>query len=234
MNSNDEPIEAEIVEEGDNLPAVIKKVESNRSNKPIQVAGNPERDWPQGPVPDRRCRAHKKTGEQCKNAAIQGSTVCRYHGGAARHVKAAAKARIENAADLMAKNLLQLALGAESEQVNLAATNSALDRAGLKAPAEVVLSQGDSKPYEEIFEDIAGNTRAESRRARGIVDDACAESARVPEAYARPAMDEDPRQPRPHREHRTLMPRHITGDTAIEAAAQAQDLDGGHRRYPRP
>ena len=58
----------------------------------------------------------------------------------APQVKAAARARLENAADRMARNLLGLATEAESETVKLGATNSALDRAGLKPPAEVVLS----------------------------------------------------------------------------------------------
>jgi hypothetical protein len=49
----------------------------------------------------------------------------------------------------MAKNLLALAISANSEQVQLGATNSASDRAGISKPTEVVLSQGEAKPYEE-------------------------------------------------------------------------------------
>src|SRR4029079_8562013 len=121
-------------------------------------------DWPHGPLPERRCRAHSsRTGEQCKNAAIKGSTVCRFHGGAAKQVKANARARLENAAELMARNLLGLAVGADNENVKLGATNSALDRAGISKPTEVVLSQGDTKPYEEVFDEIAGLSREESR-----------------------------------------------------------------------
>ena len=122
-------------------------------------------------VQARRCKAHKKTGEQCLKAAIHGATVCRTHGGAAAHVKAAARARLENAADRMAANLLGLAVDAESEPVRLSATNSALDRAGLTKPTEVVLSPGAPKPiYETIFDDIGGGTRAESRARRGVED----------------------------------------------------------------
>lgn len=122
-------------------------------------------------VQARRCKAHKKTGEQCLKAAIHGATVCRTHGGAAGHVKAAARARLENAADRMAANLLGLAVDAESEPVRLSATNSALDRAGLTKPTEVVLSPGAPKPiYETIFESIGGGTRAESRARRGVED----------------------------------------------------------------
>jgi hypothetical protein len=131
-----------------------------RSDEPIQ----PQRDWPHGPSPERRCVAHRKNGDQCKNAAIKGASVCRYHGGAAKHVKAAARARLDNAADLMAKQLLGIALTADSEAVMLAAVRDALDRAGLKAPSEVVLSQGEPKPYETVFDSIGGTPGGETHR----------------------------------------------------------------------
>ncbi|MCV7396021.1 HGGxSTG domain-containing protein [Mycobacterium paraseoulense] len=167
LGANAIDVEVVSVEEssGDRLPVVVHAT-TYQSSEPIE----PQRDWPYGPVPERRCKAHKKTGEQCKNAAITGSTVCRFHGGAAKHVKMAARARLENAADRMAKHLLGLATDAQSENVQLAATNSALDRAGLKAPETVVLSAGQQSGFEEIFDDIATGTRAESRRARGIED----------------------------------------------------------------
>lgn len=182
--SNDEPeiVDAEIVE-SDNLPAVMDQPECNQAEAPIKggspryaagerdfdrpVADHP-RDWDTYAEPARRCAGHKKTGERCKNAAILGSSVCRFHGGAAKHVKAAARARLENATDLMAKQLLGMAIDPNvNDSVKLAAIKDALDRGGLKPPAEVVLSQGESKPYEELFEGISTVSRAESRRARG-------------------------------------------------------------------
>lgn len=161
MSNNDKPeiidVEAEELPEGRNLPAVIETpVRTYRSEEPIRE----QRDWPQGPSPARRCGAHRKNGDRCKNAAIKGGTVCRYHGGAAKHVKAAARARIENAADLMARELLGIALTADNESVKLAAIRDALDRAGLKPPAEVVLSQGETKPYETVFDSIGGDPQA--------------------------------------------------------------------------
>ena len=162
-NDDDNVIDAEIVE---SLPAVREQATHERGH-----GINSERDWPSGPTPERRCRAHSsRTGLPCKNAALRGATVCRFHGGAAKHVKAAARARLENAAELMAKQLLGLAVGADSEAVMLAAVKDALDRAGLKAPSEVVLSQSDPKPYEQIFEDIGTGTRADSRAARGVTE----------------------------------------------------------------
>ena len=118
----------------------------------------------------KRCTAHNVSGKRCQRISIDGARVCYMHGGAAPAVRAAARARLENAADRMARNLLGLATEADSETVKLGATNSALDRAGLRPPNEVVLSQGNAKPYEEVFDEIAGVSREESRRARGFLE----------------------------------------------------------------
>src|SRR3954449_1168054 len=58
---------------------------------------------------ERRCRGHKKTGARCQRPAILGGTVCRHHGGAARHVKRAAQARMDNFADRAARILIGIA-----------------------------------------------------------------------------------------------------------------------------
>lgn len=41
-----------------------------------------------------KCTAHKKSGAPCGKEAIAGGNVCRFHGGAASQVKAAAKLRL--------------------------------------------------------------------------------------------------------------------------------------------
>lgn len=163
MADEDNIVDVEVVEESDILPAVIAR-ETHGAEPPIEATRSQTadgRDWPHGPRPERRCTAHSsRTGEPCKNAAIKGHNVCRYHGGAAKQVKQAARIRLENAADLMAKQLLGIALTADSEQVKLTAIRDALDRAGLKAPSEVVLSQGEAKPYETVFDSIGGDPDA--------------------------------------------------------------------------
>jgi hypothetical protein len=68
----------------------------------------------------------------------------------------------------MAKQLLGIALSAESEAVKLAAVKDALDRTIGKAPTTVEI--GPTKPYEELFDGITTVSRAESRRARGLPD----------------------------------------------------------------
>lgn len=164
--SVDEPSKPGGMEDGSlHLPAVI-------AAQPSEPNEHTARDWSKYAEPQRRCRAHKKNGEQCGNASILGSTVCRYHGGASKHVKQAARARIENATDRMAKELLGMAIDPDmAPAVKLSAIKDALDRGGLKAPEKVVLSAGAQSGFEEIFDDIASGSRAESRAARGITDD---------------------------------------------------------------
>lgn len=164
MSSDDNIIDAEIV---DSVPAVQERDPWNSEPmKPSelrteQLKGNQER----------RCSAHSsRTGERCRKWAVRGTQpgVCATHGANAPQVKRAARQRLEEAADRMAAHLLGLAENASSEAIQLGATNSALDRAGLKAPSEVLLSQSDPKPYEQVFEEIGTSTRAESRATRGV------------------------------------------------------------------
>src|SRR6476619_4084468 len=118
-----------------------------------------------------RCTAHRKTGDRCKRAAINGGRVCTHHGGRPPAVKAKARQRLEDAADRMARELLKMAVDENvSDAVKLAAIRDALDRAGLSARTAVSMEVG-RRPFEVIFDDIASGSRAESRRRRGIPDD---------------------------------------------------------------
>ncbi|WP_155764239.1 hypothetical protein [Mycobacterium colombiense] len=243
-------------EPNDNLPAVIDKpvgnlsgekaMKSPASHEPAsdsQKASDSRpsngRDWTNSAVPQRRCKAHKKDGSQCSNPAIRGGTVCRFHGGAAKHVKMAARARLENAADRMAKELLGMAIDPDiSAAVKLAAIRDALDRAGLKAPNEVVLSQGTA-PYEEIFDSISserpdsGTNHADSKRASAdwpLFDEQAESIAGQPNSYdyeAPPASAEsdsgNPRDP---------APRGYESDR-LSATEQAEQ-QRGDRQYRRP
>lgn len=258
MSTDDDGIiDAEVIED-DHLPAVIEPEATNRGHTPIEAERlTPDgRTWPHGPKPERRCVAHKKNGEQCKNASVPGATVCRFHGGAAPHVKRAARARLENAADLMAKQLLGIALTAESEAVKLAAIRDALDRGGLKAPSEVVLSQGEAKPYETVFDSIGGNP-GESLDASSSYGSAGLDASPAPaygdteyaglqpvaEENREPTSDSEPlRQARPRESDRDSQPQprdearsqrtparremHITGMAAIQLANRANSAAG--------
>lgn len=243
--NEDNIINAEIV---DDLPAV--REETHERPRAMEEGPGTSRDWSTYARPERRCTAHSsRTGEQCKNAAIKGANVCRFHGGASKYVKAAARARLDNAADLMARNLLGIAIAGDSEAVRLAAIRDALDRAGLKPPSEVVVSQSETKPYEDIFDEISTASRAESRAARGVTEEPDRQTlgydfdAGKDDDHYRvdtsPAMDDttdwphapppQPSQPAQRRErgdqaaNRPAHPapnRHITGDDALSVAAQ--------------
>ncbi|WP_210687358.1 hypothetical protein [Mycolicibacterium sp. GESEQ-9] len=174
--SNDAVIDVEVVdiEEDPSTSPLMNKAETPAISLPAVIPALraprwSEEWWEQASpaVQSRRCKAHKKTGERCLKAAIEGATVCRVHGGAAPHVKAAARARLDNAADRMAANLLRLGEQAESETVQLSATNSALDRAGITKPTQVELGPMEPKPWEELFEGITTESREQSRARRG-------------------------------------------------------------------
>lgn len=143
-------------------------------NQPIGKPGPKPgpRDWSKSASPSRRCHAHKKTGEQCKNAALAGQSVCKYHGGAAGHSLKKARERLEAAADRMTERLLGLAENSLDDgtkvgaYVQLGAVTAALDRVGIVPPKQVSV-EVTAKPYEELFGDIEGGSREAYRQAIG-------------------------------------------------------------------
>ncbi|OBF96340.1 hypothetical protein A5773_13005 [Mycobacterium sp. 852014-52450_SCH5900713] len=116
----------------------------------------------------RRCTAHKHNGDPCMRYAARGANVCRVHGGAAPQVVAKARERLALAADRMARELLGIAAGAESEAVKLAAVRDALDRAGLSAKQSVELSAKEPEPWEELTLSVVRTSREDWLRRRGL------------------------------------------------------------------
>ena len=103
----------------------------------------------------RPCSAHSsRTGEPCRRPAIEGGTVCGTHGGRAPAVKRKARQRLEEASDRLARQLLGIAEGAESEAVRLAAVKDALDRAGIQAKTAATV-EVSVKPWESVLEVIS-------------------------------------------------------------------------------
>lgn len=159
-------VEAEEIPESDCLPAVIEPDASN-----CQAIELPNRqDTLLADNPERRCVATNSRGERCRKFAIYGSTVCRTHGGATKRVKEAARIRVENASNRLMGKLIEFAFDdTKPPDVQLKAIQNSLDRAGLKPPAEVVLAQGEAKPYEQVF-DVIGGTPAESSPASRLAE----------------------------------------------------------------
>ena len=80
------------------------------------------------PHETRRCTAHNRTGSRCYVHAIEGGTVCRYHGGAAPQVQAKAEDRM--------RALVHPAITALEDLIegrDLGAVKYTLDWAGFKA-----------------------------------------------------------------------------------------------------
>lgn len=88
--------------------------------------------------------------------------MCTHHGGRAPAVKAKARRRLEEASDRLARQLLGIAEGAESEAVRLAAVKDALDRAGVQAKTAATV-EVSVKPWETVLEGIS-NSEPLSRR----------------------------------------------------------------------
>jgi hypothetical protein len=149
---------------------------------------------------DSRCVAHRKNGDQCRRPARLGATVCRHHGGAAPQVQAKARERLELAQDRMARELLHMATGAQSEAVKLAAIRDALDRVMGKATTTVEVGPKKTQPYEDVLNDIVGVaqiTRAESQARQGLTPEPRALAAPEPmEVVDAELVDEPEHGPR--------------------------------------
>lgn len=156
--------------------------------------------WANARYPERRCTAHKKNGERCRNPARRGTTVCDFHGAKAPQVKRKAQQRIQESADRMVNVLLEIALTAQSESVRLAAVKDILDRAGLGSKQALELSAEPLAPWEEVLRDIsfASITRAEHRALGALRDGDIARAARELEVVdAEVVPPEEPHAYRP-------------------------------------
>jgi len=85
-----------------------------------------------------KCTAHsKQSGAPCKQPAIAGGRVCRYHGGAAPQVKRSAQERLALLVDPAIDQLTKLLKVVGEPAVRLRAARDILDRAGLKPKDEI-------------------------------------------------------------------------------------------------
>lgn len=121
-----------------------------------------------------RCKARSsRTGNRCKRPKWAGAAVCGHHGAKAPGVRRKARQRLEEATDLMARELLKMAADdSVSDAVKLRAITEALDRGNVGTKVEIEVGE---KPIDLILEGMANQlettSRAEYRRRQGINDD---------------------------------------------------------------
>jgi hypothetical protein len=118
---------------------------------------------------ERRCVGTNSQGEQCRRFAIPGGRVCKFHGGATRHVTDKARIRVEMSSYRLMGKLIEIAFDdTRPSSVQLDAIKDSLTRAGMTKPAQVEV--GPIKPHEEVFDDITSGARADYRAGVGNDD----------------------------------------------------------------
>ena len=98
-----------------------------------------------------RCTAHRRNGDQCGSHAVQGTNVCRMHGGSAPQVKAKAAERLlALQSDAISIMDLTMKLGKraaarkknpEMPMTAIVAAKDVMDRSGLKPVEKVEVTE---------------------------------------------------------------------------------------------
>ena len=115
-------------------PAKKRKAPSKPSKKAAATPDKPKRSRgrPTAEELAHRCTATSKTtGERCRQAAIPGGRVCRYHGGGAPQVQRSARGRLAELVLPSIETLNQERAHAKRSADRQRAANSILDRAGI-------------------------------------------------------------------------------------------------------
>ena len=97
-----------------------------------------------------KCSAHKTNGAECNAQAIKGGNVCRVHGGMAPQVRNAARARLLEALDPAAGELVRIALNGKQENVRVQAIKELFERAGFGEPKRLDITLTDDVLDAEI------------------------------------------------------------------------------------
>lgn len=159
--------------------------EAERDDQGGEVSGDPsstqpivkwsELWWAMKAGPNvRRCKAHRRNGNQCAKAAMNGQKVCGTHGGRAAHSLAAARRRLAENADPAVRQLAKIAYDENvAVETRLKATLALIDRSVGGAKTSVDIEIG-TKPIDGIFDTVATQlevtSRAAYRRSQGVAD----------------------------------------------------------------
>ena len=109
------------------------------------------------------CKAKRRDGELCKAPAVTGMRVCKLHGAKSPQAKQAARIRFADmAAPAMAKTF-QLMMNANSENTQLSAASSILDRTGYGRQQVVEAADAKHLLYQRLLAAQVGpETEAET------------------------------------------------------------------------
>lgn len=144
-----------------------------------------------------RCTARSKTtGEQCRQSAIPGGGVCRFHGGGAPSVKRKAALRLASLVDPAIGTLAREMVKADKSSDRQRAANSILDRAGITRGQSAELDVARALLLERLLEARSGPRPAAVASAPDpleivaeVVDNEPAKPKRAPR---RPRPKKDP------------------------------------------
>lgn len=95
------------------------------------------------------CTATARTGAQCKQPAIAGGNVCRYHGGAAPQVIKKARERLAALVDPAIARLATV-VNDEDSRVALAAAKDILDRNDLTGKTKHEITRAEGVDFTKI------------------------------------------------------------------------------------
>lgn len=135
-----------------------------------------------------QCTARSKgSGERCRQTAIPGGTVCRFHGGGSPSVKRKAALRLAELVDPAIATLAREMVSADKSSDKQRAANSILDRAGITRGQSSELDVARALLLERLLE------------ARGAPRAALPASAPDPLEIIADVVDDVPPAPKPRK-----------------------------------
>jgi len=91
-----------------------------------------------------QCIAHTKSGPRCRQPAIPGGTVCRFHGGAAPQVRSKAAIRLASLVDPAVAKLAKILHSKKADALAFRAVQDILDRTNMKGENLIRLMNPDA------------------------------------------------------------------------------------------
>jgi hypothetical protein len=187
---------------------------TRKAKEEVMSKNNRKRRRELGLLPPREfCTARsKRTGTPCKNAPLEGSTVCRLHGGLAPQVLRKSQERIVMAQDDAASNLVRWMQDPEVPFSERRKCAEALLNRGGNAPGQHLQISAAPAPWELLLQGkdgidgIVAEVGAEALRPQGMLDRAVVDGELVADE-APPAAPPTPKVPSRRKGNRVTLGR---------------------------